>query len=237
MRLRPTTARPSVWAVSTEQGSREGGCRRDAGSLGLRALAGLRVLAAADNKTLQSKRKQNWFSDTQRKARSRQGGKTGRTRAVPEVSGACPAPPCFLEGSAGHRVRGTHCGPEKPSTPFSCRLSCAGLMAVVSVTPGQAVTPEVQAGDGQGACRLCRTGGRGPHSLPHAMCTYGVYVCAWPGRARGTGGAPCSPFFQWEGPQHLSPSPFPSGPRHMAQTEAGAVGGGHRRVPDGDARS
>lgn len=117
MRLRPTTARPSVWAVSTEQGSREGGCRRDAGSLGLWALAGLRVLAAADNKTLQSKQKQNWFSDTQRKARSRQGGKTGRTRAVPEVAGACPAPPCFLEGSAGHVSGGHTAGRRSPARP------------------------------------------------------------------------------------------------------------------------
>lgn len=156
---------------------------------------------------------------------------------MPEVAGACPAPPCFLEGSAGHRVRGTHCGPEKPSTPFSCRLSCAGLMAVVSMTPGQAVTPGVQAGDGQGACRLCRTGGGDPIPSPmqcaHMVCMFAHGL----DRPEAQGGAPCSPFLQWEGPQHLSPSPFPSGPRHMAQTEAGAVGGGHRRVPDGDARS
>lgn len=150
---------------------------------------------------------------------------------MPEVAGACPAPPCFLEGSAGHRVRGTHCGPEKPSTPFSCRLSCAGLMAVVSVTPGQAVTPGVQAGDGQGACRLCRTGGRGPHSLPHAMCTYGVYVCAWPGRARGAGGRAMLPLLSVGRSPTPQPEPLPLWPPSHGANRGRGRGRGTQKGP------
>lgn len=153
-----------------------------------------------------------------------------------EVAGACPVSPCFLMGSAGHCVRGTHRRPEESGTPF-CRPSCPGLTAVVSLTPGQAVEPGVQAGDGQGGRGLCRTGGGDPIPSPvqcaHTVCmfTHGLDTARGTGQAGG-GVSPCSAFFQREGPQHLSPSPSPPPSLlHMTQTEAGAVVRGHRRVP------